>query len=167
MATTTPVQDIVNETERLVAPDHLDKAAEASRIISSASKWAAAAGAIPLPFADLAALATVQTKMLADLSELYGHEFGREASRSVVSVMLGTLVPGVVTGGLIGSSMKFAPVTGSLAGAITMGLFGAAATFAVGKVFVVHLNGGGTPFSFSPKAVENDLRAEFSKAKGK
>jgi uncharacterized protein (DUF697 family) len=164
----TTIQDAAAEPERHAAHDsHLDHAAEAARIISSAAKWSAAAGVIPLPFIDLVALAAVQTRMLSDLSKLYTHDFGSEIAHSVVSVLLGTLVPGVVTGGLVGSSIKFAPVTGSIAGGISMALFGAAATYAIGKVFVSHLNGGGTPFSFNAKAVEQDLKAEFSKAKGK
>jgi hypothetical protein len=46
-----------------------------------------------------------------------------------------------------------------------MAAFGAAATYAVGKVFARHLAGGGIPGDFSATSVADDLKAEFRRAK--
>jgi uncharacterized protein (DUF697 family) len=134
-------------------------------IISSSVKWSAAAGAVPLPMLDLIALGAVQTRMLMDLSELYGHSFGKESARAIVSVLLGTLVPGIAAGALVGSAVKTAPIGGTIAGIASMAAFGAAATYAIGKVFARHLAGGGKPGAFSAEAIAEDLKAEFKGAK--
>jgi uncharacterized protein (DUF697 family) len=141
------------------------KLTKTGEIISSSMKWSAAAGAVPLPMLDLVALGAVQTRMLMDLSELYGHSFGKEAARAVVSVLLGTLVPGVAATALVGSAVKTAPVGGTIAGMASMAAFGAAATYAIGKVFARHLAGGGKPGAFSAEAIADDLKAEFKGAK--
>ena len=45
-----------------------------------------------------------------------------------------------------------------------MGL-SAAATYAIGKVFVNHFEGGGTLANFSPEAVKADLKREYEGAR--
>jgi uncharacterized protein (DUF697 family) len=148
----------------LVGDKKVDKAAE---IISSSVAWSVGAGLVPMPVLDLIALGAVQTRMLMDLSEVYDQSFSKESARAIVSVLLGTLAPGVATGALIGSSIKFAPIAGSLTGMITMAAFGAASTYAVGKVFIRHLNAGGTVGSFSAEAIKDDLKKEFQVAAAK
>lgn len=145
-------------------PTDADRARAASKIIFDAVPWSAAAGIVPVPILDLAALAAVQTRMLMDLSELYGQPFGKEAARSMVSVLLGTLVPGMAAGGLVGSMMKTAPVIGSFIGAAAMATFGGAATYAAGKVFVRHFERGGTIHNLNMDTLKTDLKSEFDKA---
>jgi hypothetical protein len=65
----------------------IDRAGE---IISNSVKWAAAAGAVPVPFLDTVALAVVQAKMLMDLSEAYDQKLSKEAAEGLVSVLLGS-----------------------------------------------------------------------------
>jgi uncharacterized protein (DUF697 family) len=144
-----------------------DRHERAAKIISSAVAWSAGAGAVPVPLLDLAALATVQTRMLIDLSELYGQAFRKESARATVSVLIGTLVPGMLTSALLGSGVKMVPVAGTLPGMASMAVFGAAATYAIAKVFLRHLEGGGSLASFSPEAIKGELTAEFVKGKAK
>jgi uncharacterized protein (DUF697 family) len=131
------------------------------QIVSSAVKWSAAAGLVPLPFVDLVALGAVQTRMLMDLSNVYGHSFGKEAANAIVSVLLGTLIPGAAAGAV----MKAVPGVGTLAGIASVSAFGAAATYAIGKVFARHLAGGGKPGDFSATSIAEDLKAEFRRGK--
>jgi uncharacterized protein (DUF697 family) len=135
------------------------------QIVSSAVKWSAAAGLVPFPIIDLVALGAVQTRMLMDLSEVYGHSFGKEAANAIVSVLLGTLIPGAAAGAVMGSAIKTAPGFGTLAGIASMSAFGAAATYAIGKVFARHLAGGGKPGDFSATSIADDLKAEFKRGK--
>jgi uncharacterized protein (DUF697 family) len=134
-------------------------------IISSSIKWSAAAGLVPVPVLDLVALGAVQTRMLMDLSAVYGQSFGKEAANSIVSVLLGTLIPGAVAGAVLGSVAKTIPVGGTIAGMATMSAFSAAATYAVGKVFTRHLAQGGKPGEFSAESIKDELKAEFKGAK--
>jgi|ERR1700722_207092 uncharacterized protein (DUF697 family) len=133
----------------------------ASEVISSSVKWSIGAGLVPFPVLDLVALGAVQTRMLIDLSDVYGQPFGKESAKTIVSVLLGTLVPGAAAGAVMGSAVKTAPVGGTLAGMVSMSVFGAAATYAVGKVFTRHLAGGGRVGDFSAESIKEDLKAEF------
>lgn len=146
-----------------VAERHL----AASKIIASAATWSAAAGIIPVPVLDLLALATVQGKMVIDLSALYGEQPSNEVARGLVSVLLGTIAPAGATGMLMGSGIKTMPVFGTILGAVSMAGFSGAATYAIGKIFVRHFEQGGTLANFSADAVAEDLKAEFSKAAAK
>ena len=105
--------------------------------------------------------------MISDLSQAYGQPVRTEAVRGVVSVLLGTLLPAGVTGALLGSGVKTVPVVGTILGMASMAAFGAAASYAIGRVFVRHFEKGGSLESFSADAVKDELKAEFSKAKDK
>jgi len=54
---------------------------------------------------------------------------------------------------------------GSVIGAVSFSAFGAAASYAIGKIFVRHFEAGGTIESFQPEFVEEDLKKEFKAAR--
>ena len=147
----------------IVAERHM----AASKIISSASIWSAAAGIVPIPILDLLALATVQGKMVIDLSALYGERPSNEVARGLVAVLIGTIAPTGLTGVLVGSGVKAMPVFGAILGAVSMAGFSSAATYAIGKIFIRHFEQGGTLANFSADAVAEDLKTEFAKASAK
>jgi uncharacterized protein (DUF697 family) len=140
---------------------------KAARIISSSVAWSAASGVVPVPVLDLIALGGVQTKMILDLSQLYGRRARGELAPGLVSVLLGTLLPAGATGAIAGSAAKLIPGWSWVVGMTSQAAFGAAATYAMGKVFVHHFEGGGSLANFNAKAVQEELKAEFSKAKTK
>jgi len=157
-----------SETATLETTEQVpDRHAQAAKIISSAMSWSAASAAIPVPLLDLIALGGVQTKMIIDLSRLYGHQASGETARGIVSVLLGTLLPAGAAGVLVGSSTKLVPGWGWAVGFASLAALGAAASYAVGKVFVRHFEDGGTVANFDADAVTEDLKAEFSKGKSK
>ena len=155
------------ETEAASEIEGERRLAKASRIVSSSAGWSAGAGLIPLPFVDLAALAALQVKMIGDLSDIYGQPWRREAVRSVVSVLLGVLLPSQATSLVAGSGVKMIPVVGSVVGAVSLSAFGAAASYAIGKIFIRHFEAGGTLENFNPARVEDELKEEFKAAKAK
>lgn len=144
-----------------------DVHAEAARVISQAVKWSAAAAIVPVPYLDLVALGAVQVRMVRDLARAYDVDADSETTKVAVSALLGTLAPAVVSGSLLGSSLKLIPVGGTILGSVGLAAFGSAATYAVGKIFVAHFEKGGTLSSFSAQAVEADLKKEFAAAKAK
>ena len=147
--------------------DRGDVHAKAAQAIASAVKWSAGAAVVPVPVVDLVALGAVQVKMVRDLARIYGVDADSETLQAVISALLGTLAPAAVSGGLLGSSLKVVPVGGTIIGSIGLAAFGAAATYAIGKIFVRHFENGGTLASFSAAAVEDDLKKEFATAQKK
>lgn len=139
------------------------RSAQALALVRSYLPWSAGAGVIPLPGIDLTALLAVQLRMLAKLAELYEVPFRQQAAKSVVGSLLGTALPGSLAGG-VASTLKAIPVIGTLVGIAILPALGAAATYAVGKVFITHFESGGTFLDLDPASVEAHFRGEFAKA---
>jgi uncharacterized protein (DUF697 family) len=142
-----------------------DVHSEAAKIISSAVKWSAGWAAMPLPYVDLIGLAFVQVKMVRSLAKIYGVNQNDQALQGVIAALLGTIASTTISNALVGSSLKFLPSGGTIVGSVSLLVFGAASTYAIGKVFVRHFEGGGTVSSFSANATKDDLEKEFSSAK--
>lgn len=147
------------ETQSVEKAERLDKA---SAIISNKCKWSAAAGFIPVPYLDLAGLAAIQVKMVSELTELYGKTVQQEVIKTTVATLLGTLTTAGLAAPVALSALKLVPGLGAVAGGLSLGALGAAATYAVGKVFVNHFEGGGTLGNFDVNKVKDDLKAAFS-----
>lgn len=144
--------------------ERADVSADSSAIIANAVKWSAAAGLIPVPYADLVALSAVQFKMVRDLASLYSIKPDEKMIRSLVATVLGSLAPTVVSTNLVGSSLKLIPGYGTVLGSASVSAFSAAATYAIGKVFVRHFENGGTLKNFSAESIEDELKEEFADA---
>lgn len=137
---------------------------QAMAMVSSYVPWAASAGMIPVPSVDLAALLGLQLRMLSKLAKMYDIPFLENGVKSTVSAMLGTVLASSA-GASLGSLIKAVPVIGTYIGfAAAPGAF-AAATYAIGRVFVTHFEAGGTFLNFDPKQTRDYFTAEFEKAK--
>jgi uncharacterized protein (DUF697 family)/GTPase SAR1 family protein len=112
-------------TDALVAAQKIDparKAAAAEKAVSSAAAAATAAGFTPIPFADAAILVPIQIGMMARIANIYDipmeratvaslaattvtTQGGRAAATGLLKMVpgVGTLVGGVITGGVAGS----------------------------------------------------------------
>ena len=123
--------------------------------------WSMGAGLIPVPFVDLIAVSGVQIKMLSDMSEIYGVKFSQNRGKSIVSALLGSIVPNSLARGGVGSILKFLPIVGPVMGGISMSLFSGAATYAIGKVFIQHFEAGGTFLDFDPAEVNEYFKSKF------
>lgn len=136
---------------------------QALALVRSYMPWSAGAGIIPFPGVDLTALLAVQLCMLSKLAELYAVPFRKEAAKSLAGSLLGTALPGSLAGG-VASTFKAIPVLGTLVGIAILPALGAAATYAVGKVFITHFESGGTFLDLDPASVEAHFRNEFTQA---
>ena len=137
---------------------------EAAEIISSAVRWSAGAAAMPLPFVDLIGLGLVQVKMVRNLAKAYGINANDQILESLISAVLATMATMTLPVMLFGSSLKVAPGGGTFLGSVGIATFGAASTYAIGKVFVRHFENGGTFASFSADAAKDELKKEFFSA---
>lgn len=163
--TETPDQEKVESPEiELTDAARLEKV---SAIISNKCKWSAAAGFIPVPYLDLAGLAAVQVKMVSELAEVYGKTVQQEAIKTSVATLLGVLATAGLAAPVAMSTLKLIPGLGAVAGGVSLGALGAAATYAIGKVFVNHFEGGGTLANFDVDKVKEDVKNAFTSKAGK
>jgi uncharacterized protein (DUF697 family) len=142
-------------------PTRLDQAAQ---IIRRNAGWAFAGGVVPIPVLDIMAVSGVQLKMLGELSSLYGVPFTANAAKSIISALLGSLVPSGFAHGATGFVLRSVPFVGPLLGVLVMPAFSSAATWAIGRVFVQHFESGGTFLDFDPVKVREYFKAEFDRA---
>ncbi len=150
--------EVTNVTDR----SRLDSAND---LVKKWMWWTMGAGLIPVPFVDLAAVSGVQLKMLSDLSELYGIKFSENKGKSIISALLGSIVPNSLAGGSVGCILKMIPFFGTVLGGVSMSLFSGAATYAIGKVFIQHFESGGTFLDFDPVKVRDYFNSKFEEGK--
>jgi len=127
--------------------------------------WSMGAGLIPVPLVDIAAVSAVQLKMIKDMSDIYGVKFSENKGKSILSALLGSIVPNSLARGGVGSILKMLPVVGSVMGGVSMSLFSGASTYAVGKAFVQHFESGGTFLDFDPVKVKDYFFSKFEEGK--
>lgn len=130
-------------------------------------KWtlaAAGAGLIPVPLIDIAAIAAIQLKMVADLSSHYEVPFSKNQGKAALGALTGTVVSRQLAP-IAGSLLKAIPVIGQAGGVLAMGVSGGAATYAVGRVFDMHFAGGGTLLDFDASKVKSVFTREYEKGK--
>ena len=156
---------VVEENIDGVATFSGDKIDECGKIISNSMKWSVAASVIPVPTLDLIAIGATQANMIAEISKVYGSSIPKEVVRTTISVLLGVLAPVGASAIVVNGAMKFLPGYGTLISGVSMATFAAASTYAIGKIFVAHYEGGGTFADFKPEVIAEKLKAEFNAAK--
>src|SRR5262245_45048300 len=138
----------------------------ASELVDRLSLWSGAAGLLPIPVVDVAAVGGVQLYMLRKLSEIYGVPFSDNAGKSVIASLAGSVLPAstaVTTTVTIGSMLKAFPGIGWAIGALTMPALSAGATYIIGKVFIQHFASGGTLLDFNPPDYREFIKAQKEK----
>src|SRR5262245_47814779 len=63
---------------------------EASQLVDRYSMWSGAAGLIPVPFVDIAAVGGLQLQMLHRLSQIYGVPFAENRGKSLIASLAGS-----------------------------------------------------------------------------
>ncbi len=127
--------------------------------------WALGAGLIPFPVADFLALTAVQVKMLKQLSDLYGVKFFEDKAKTIV----GALITGTGSMALAGmaarSVVKLLPGVGQLIGFVGVPVLAGALTLAIGNLFVMHYESGGTLLDFDAQKMRAHFQKELANAK--
>jgi uncharacterized protein (DUF697 family) len=127
---------------------------------------AAGAGLIPVPLVDFAAVTGVQLSMLALICDIYKQPFSKEAATSIIASLAGGAIAGGEASSLaVGSRLKFIPVVGTVVSWLVTPAVAAATTYAIGKVFVRHLESGGTLLSFEVKKMKEYMEKALAEAK--
>ena len=141
---------------------------ESARIISLYSKIAVVAGLLPGALLNFGAILAVQVIMVWKISNAFGHREGKEKIRGSILSLFGSVLP---TGIGHGAGLAIASIPALVSGAVVYFLvtpvIAYAMTKAVGNVFVMHFESGGTLLTFDPKAFGEYFVNEFKNAGGK
>src|SRR5882757_854237 len=65
----------------------------ASKLVDRFSLWSGAAGLVPIPLLDVAAVGGVQLQMLRRLSEIYSVPFSDNLGKSMIASLAGSVLP--------------------------------------------------------------------------
>lgn len=147
------------EFEEMVIQDEpeVKREEKANALVKRHVLGSMAAGVIVFPGVDALAVVGFQVKMLHSLCALYNIPFSEKAGRSIVSSLIGGLGASAMARGTFGSLVKLVPIVGPLVGGVAMPVFAGATTYAVGKIFIRHFDGGGSILDFSAERVRQDF----------
>lgn len=134
-----------------------DRAKGANALIERYATYSAAAGLVPVPAVDAAAIAGVQVQMLRALAAHYDVPFSHERGKSLIAALLGGLMPSL-------AGYQFLKLAGPLAGILGISGFAMTSTWAVGHVFVAHFETGGTLLDLNIEASKERVSAALSRS---
>ena len=113
--------------------------ASADALIRQHVLMSSGAGLIPIPLADVAAVAAVQVRMLEELTKLYGARLTKSTLENFVAGLTGGMFARIGA-----SAFKALPGIGTLLGGASMSIMSGASTYAVGQVAKKHLETTGS-----------------------
>lgn len=128
--------------------DRAARLARAETLIKDHMLMSLATGLIPAPGFDLLAGLAIQLALLKRLCSLYGVPFLENAARGIVMTLLSGVGAGALGAGLFMSGVKLIPGAGTLIGVVSLPIAISAFTYALGKVFIAHLELGGSLTDF-------------------
>lgn len=138
-------------------PDEL-----AAQLVDRLSLWSAAAGGVLPPLVDMVGVGGVQLYMLRRLSDIYGVPFSKNLGKSVLSSVIGALVPENASMAAL-SIIKGVPIVGHAISGVTMAGVSAGATWVIGNVFIKHFASGGTLLDFNPPDYREFIKVQKEK----
>lgn len=138
---------------------------DANRIVRHNIFWAAGLGSVPIPLFDLVAITGIQLKMINELSNLYDVPFSKNIAKSIIASLLAGAGSVGFARNLVCSLLKIIPGIGSILASFSMPLTAAAFTFAVGKIFIMHFESGGTLLDLNPSKVKKSFSNLYEKGK--
>lgn len=142
----------MTDTDATAGIDRAARLARADTLVKDHMLMSAAVGLIPVPAIDVLAGIGVQLALIKRLTTLYGVTFSENAARGIIMTLLGGVGSGVLAGGLFASAVKLLPGAGTIFGIASMPVAISATTYAVGKVFIAHLETGGSLADFDAAA---------------
>ncbi len=133
-----------------------DREKQAESLVDRYAKYAAAAGLVPMPILDVAAVVGVQVAMLSALAKHYEVPFSRDRGRTLVTTLLGGAMPSL-------AAHQVLKVVGPVVGIISLAGFAMASTYAVGRIFVAHFETGGTLLDVDVEQARQQVSAQLSR----
>jgi uncharacterized protein (DUF697 family) len=141
-----------------------DRQPLALEIVKRHVLYGAAVGLVPVPIVNVAAVAGVAIKLLHSLGKLYDVPFRQDQIKSIASSLVGGALSTELGIGAAGV-MKGWPVVGGVLSVAAVPAFAGATVYAIGKVFIMHFESGGTFLDFDPDKVKQYFKDQFQRAK--
>ena len=130
-------------------------------LVKSYVMWSLGAGLLPLPPVDFAALSTIQYYMLKKLCGVYGVKPDAAKLKHIVAVLVGGVMPGILAQSVFG----LVPFIGPAMSMSTLPVLSGGSTYALGRIFVSHLEAGGTVLDCNPAVMKQAFSKTFEEAK--
>lgn len=141
--------------------DNSPRSAHADTIIRNHVIWSMGAGLIPVLIADIFAVSALQLDMIRQLCRAYDEDFSETQGKAIVTSLTSSTLARLGARSLI----KLIPGVGSLIGGMTVSIFAGASTYALGEVFKMHFESGGTILDFDPDRLKKFYQDKFEKGK--
>ena len=140
---------------------------ESLAIVKLHSKIAAAVGLLPGGLLNFVGVLAVQVPMVFRIARKFGHNVSKEQVRGVLMSLFGSVIPGIIGQGT-GLALAAIPAVaaGTVVYFVATPILAYALTRAVGNVFIMPFESGGTLLTFDPKAFTEYFVNEFKQAGG-
>jgi uncharacterized protein (DUF697 family) len=137
----------------------------AVQTVKSWSTWAAAAGVIPVPVLDLAAIGGLQVKMVSDLCKIYDLPYKKETLQSLLGGLAGGTFTVLASGYLSTSLFRYIPYAGPVLSVVVQPGFAFVSTFALGQIFIRKFESGQSLAGLTAEAVNSAYHEQLAKTK--
>ncbi len=114
----------------------------ALKIVHNYTLLAGSAGLIPMPFFNQVAVGGLLSKMLYDLSKLYGSSLTKQKNKAIIAAVLGGAHSEWITVYLGDNIEKVLPGLSIISNSIARPFVAAGITYAIGRLFVKHFDSG-------------------------
>ncbi|MFT4667078.1 MAG: hypothetical protein ACI8YQ_003113 [Polaribacter sp.] len=151
----TIMNDSDNNKNKAIRTKHADT------IIRNHVIWSMGAGLIPVLIADIFAVSALQLDMIRQLCKVYDVDFKETQGKAVVTSLTSSTLARLGARSVI----KLIPGVGSLIGGAAVSIFAGSSTYALGEVFKLHFETGGTILDFDPERLKNRYKEMFEKGK--
>ncbi len=133
----------------------------ADTIIRNHVIWSMGAGLIPVLIADIFAVSALQLDMIRQLCKVYDVDFKETQGKAIVTSLTSSTLARLGARSVI----KLIPGVGSLIGGAAVSVFAGSSTYALGEVFKLHFETGGTILDFDPERLKKKYKEMFEKGK--
>jgi uncharacterized protein (DUF697 family) len=120
---------------------------------------------IPVPYVDLFAIGGFQLKMIAELCKIHGVLFNNEVGKSLLAALMGSVGSVRLASSISGLLAGTVPVVGIVGSVVAWPAVGYGATWAIGRVFAMHFETGGTLFDFDALRMREHYQRELARPK--
>ena len=139
----------------------MERGKHAESVIRNHILFSMGAGIIPLPVVDIFAVSASQLDMIRQLCKVYDQDFLETQGKAIVSSLTTATLARIGAGSLA----KMIPVVGSYVGGVTNAALAGASTYALGQVFKIHFETGGTILDFDTNRLQKLYNEQFEKGK--
>lgn len=135
---------------------------KAERMVKQFAMGSLSSLLVPSLLAEWVLLPAIQLTLIHRLCAIYGQKFVINAAKAKIAIFLSWLVM-LSASNPVGLALQHIPLIGSNWQRISTALIGSASTYAIGKVFILHFEAGGTLLNLDPEKLRSYYVEQFEK----